>query len=46
MNKKTTSKLIAEAYKENNEELYWNIISEIHTRGTITEFNTDILPSE
>lgn len=36
---KTTSDLIAIAYGINEEDEYWSIIAELHSRGTSSEFN-------
>ncbi len=35
----STQAIIDIAFKENNEELYWQLISELHKRGTLTEFS-------
>lgn len=35
---RTTDELIAVAYKEDNSEQYWHIISELHKRGSSSEF--------
>lgn len=34
--------LIKEAYIENDEEVYWSLIGELHKRGTVNEFNLSV----
>jgi len=36
---KSTSELISEAYKNDTEDQYWEIIQELHKRGSHTEFS-------
>jgi HEAT repeat protein len=42
MNTKTSESLIHEAYIENDEEVYWSLIAELHKRGTVNEFNLSV----
>jgi HEAT repeat protein len=39
---KSSEDIIQEAYLENDEEVYWSLIAELHKRGTVNEFNLSV----